>query len=177
MQADCSILDTSADCFATRTVTQHSGLSWQRIKEQAGRYSVSPGQRGHCCRISATLPPCSALSPQLLCAREETHQLVSSRMERAVLESRQYYNSVDNMTQCFCDTAISSSILICTLSTKHLLVDLKCQLKSLCSHSKIWVCTCSITKNLCNKYRYLSLHWYGIRSDYCLSYVGHTASI
>lgn len=117
MQADCSILDTSADCFATRTVTQHSGLSWQRIKEQAGRYSVSPGQRGHCCRISATLPPCSALSSQLLCAREETHQPVSGRTERALLEFRQYYNSVSDVTQCFSDIATSSSVLIRTLNT------------------------------------------------------------
>ena len=67
MQADCSISNTSADCFATRTVTQHSGLSWQGIKEQAGRYSVSPGQRGHCCRVSSV-----ALGFQLLCAQGET---------------------------------------------------------------------------------------------------------
>ena len=45
MRADCSVLNTSADCYVTRAVTQHSGLSWQAIKGQAVRYSVRPGDK------------------------------------------------------------------------------------------------------------------------------------
>lgn len=94
MQADCSILNTSADCFATRTVTQHSGLSWQEIKEQVGRYSVSPGQRGHCCDVSSALPPLPRCGLSATLYTRIKDQLLSSRQGRKKKKMVQNFTNV-----------------------------------------------------------------------------------